>query len=137
MAELTLAHGQRLLLRAQAHRLHPIVRLGAGGLSEAVLQEIDRALRCHGLIKIRAAGAQRADRDELSRAIAQRLDAAQVQVIGNIVVLYRPIPEALTPTPSASVARAPALVSNRKKSGAAKAASSPPRRATSRRLPQR
>lgn len=93
MAELTLAQDERLRLRAQAHRLQPVVQLGAAGLSEAVFAEIDRALRAHGLIKVRAAGTQRTDREALSRAIAERLGAAQVQLIGNTVVLFRPIPE--------------------------------------------
>jgi len=102
MAELTLAHEQRLLLRAQAHRLNPLVRLGAAGLSEAALQEIDRALRSHGLIKVRAAAAQRATRDALSRSMAERLGAARVQIIGNTVILFRPIPETVAPAPVGS-----------------------------------
>ena len=137
MTELTLAHEQRLALRAQAHRLHPVVRLGAAGLSEAALQEIDRALRSHGLIKVRAAGAQRADRDALSQAIAERLDAARIQVIGNIVVLYRPIDEAPVPTPAGGVGRTSQPARSRDKSGSAKHKPSPPRRAANRHSPQR
>ena len=137
MAELTLAHEQRISLRAQAHRLHPIVRLGAAGLSDAVLQEIDRALRSHGLIKVRAAGAQRADRDTLSRAIAERLDAAQVQVIGSIVVLYRPIPDAPAPAPASSPNHARGPGPTRKNSTSAKGKSLPRRRAAKRLSPQR
>jgi len=137
MAELTLAQEQRISLRAQAHRLHPIVRLGAAGLSEAVFQEIDRALRSHGLIKVRAVGAQRTDRGALSRAIAERLDAAQVQVIGSIVVLYRPIAEEPAPGPALSGSHATALGSTRKNSSSAKGKPSPPRRPAKRRSPQR
>ena len=137
MTELTLAHEQRLALRTQAHRLHPVVRLGAAGLSEAALKEIDRALRSHGLIKVRAAGAQRADRDALSLAIAERLDAARVQVIGNIVVLYRPIAEPPAPAPVTTVGRAAAPAQSRKKLSAAKHKPSPPRLAANRRSPQR
>jgi len=136
MTELTLAHEQRLALRTQAHRLHPVVRLGAAGLSEAALKEIDRALRSHGLIKVRAAGAQRADREALSLAIAERLDAARVQVIGNIVVLYRP-PIAEPSAPGDTLGRAAAPAQSRKKLGSAKRKPSPPRRVAKRRSPQR
>ncbi|HXY06039.1 MAG TPA: ribosome assembly RNA-binding protein YhbY [Burkholderiaceae bacterium] len=99
-----LAHEHRLRLRAQAHRLHPMVQLGVAGLSEAVFQEIDRALRAHGLIKVRAAGAQRATREDLARAMAERLGAARVQVIGNTVILFRPVPEPVAGAPSGSPA---------------------------------
>jgi len=101
MTELKLAHEHRLRLRAQAHRLHPVVRLGAAGLNEAVFHEIDRALRAHGLIKVRAAGAQRAAREDLARAMAERLGAARVQVIGNTVILFRPVPEPVAGAPRA------------------------------------
>lgn len=137
MPELTLAHEQRLSLRAQAHRLHPIVRLGAAGLSQAVLQEIDRALRSHGLIKVRAAGAQRAEREALSQAIADRLDAARVQVIGNIVVLYRPIPESPARAPIQSKGRAAVLRRSHKRPGLAEPKSLARRRTTNRRFSQR
>jgi RNA-binding protein len=103
MAELHLPHEQCLLLRAQAHRLNPVVLLGAAGLSEAALKEIDRGLRSHGLIKVRAAGADRAERDVLFRAMAQRLGAARVQVIGNTFVLFRPIPQVDPPVGAAKV----------------------------------
>ncbi len=137
MAELNLAHEQRLVLRAQAHRLHPIVRLGSAGLSSAALQEIDRALRSHALIKVRATGTQRADREVLSRAIAEQLNAAQVQVIGNIVVLYRPIPEAPKTAASASTRPARSLARSSKKPLSIEHKQSLPRPAAHRRSPQR
>ncbi|SPE23956.1 CRS1 protein [Burkholderiales bacterium] len=101
MAELSLSHEQCLRLRAQAHRLNPVVLLGAAGLSDAALREIDRALRSHGLIKVRAAGADRADRDVIFRAMAEPLGAARVQVIGNTFVLFRPLPRIEPPAAAA------------------------------------
>jgi putative YhbY family RNA-binding protein len=97
MAELTLPQEQILALRAQAHRLEPVVLLGAAGLSEAALREIDRALGAHGLVKVRAGRLERADRDEMYARIAMRLSAARVQVIGHTFVLFRPLPDAPPP----------------------------------------
>jgi len=92
MAELTLSQEHCLLLRAQAHRLDPVVLLGAGGLSEAALREIDRALTAHGLVKVRGGKIERAERDALFATMAGRLGAARVQVIGHTFVLFRPQP---------------------------------------------
>ncbi|WP_337497811.1 YhbY family RNA-binding protein, partial [Sutterella wadsworthensis] len=53
MSEITLSRDARLTLRAQAHHLNPVVLLGASGLTEAVMKEIDRELKAHELIKVR------------------------------------------------------------------------------------
>lgn len=94
---------QRRALRAQAHSLKPVVMIAENGLSEAVLKEIDRALNSHGLIKVKVFEHDKADRAELLSQAAQALQAAPVQQIGNILVLYRPIE---TPEPSVSVRKA-------------------------------
>ncbi len=107
MAELSLPQVTCLALRAQAHRLEPVVRLGAAGLSEAALREIDRALTAHGLVKVRAGKLEREERDAMFGSMAERLGAARVQVIGHTFVLFRPIPQRQAPAPR-KAARAPA-----------------------------
>ncbi len=93
MAELTLAQNETLTLRARAHSLAPVVLLGAAGLSEAALKEIDRALAAHGLVKVRAGKAERPDLDTMFQSMAERLGAARIQAIGHTFVLFRPIPD--------------------------------------------
>jgi len=100
MAELTLAHETCLKLRAQAQRLDPVVLLGAAGLSEATLREIDRALSAHGLVKVRAGKLERDERDAMFGIMAERLGAARVQVIGHTFVLFRPVAEKSAPPAS-------------------------------------
>ena len=56
----TLNPSERRALRAKAHALHPIVMIGSAGLTDAVLKEIDLALKSHELIKIRMLGDDRA-----------------------------------------------------------------------------
>jgi RNA-binding protein len=75
-------------LRARAHRLEPVVIIGAKGLTDEVLAEIDRALNAHELIKVRAA-LERDERDEALRRICERTGAQRVQQIGKIFVIYR------------------------------------------------
>jgi RNA-binding protein len=103
MAELTLTQETCLALRAQAHNLDAVVLLGAAGLSEAALREIDRALSAHGLVKVRAGKLERDARDALYGTMAERLGAARVQAIGHTFVLFRPIP----PAPAAARRTAP------------------------------
>lgn len=76
-------------LKAQAHKLKPVVMLGNNGLTEAVQNEIERALTDHELIKIRVAIEDRDIRREILHEICQTRQAELVQKIGNIGVLYR------------------------------------------------
>lgn len=93
MSELNLTRDERLSLRARAHHLNPVVLLGNAGLTEAVVKETDRALAAHELIKVRIPGDDRDEREAIGAQLADRLGAARVQVIGKLLVLYRPRPE--------------------------------------------
>jgi putative YhbY family RNA-binding protein len=76
-------------LRAQAHALSPTVMIGADGLTPAVIKEADHALNSHQLIKIRVLGDDREARLAMYDQICDELDAAQVQHIGKLLVIYR------------------------------------------------
>ena len=93
MPQIVLTTQQRKVHRAEAHHLSPVVMIGADGLSEAVLREADAALNAHGLIKIRVLGDDRAAREQMYQQIADELNAAPIQHIGKLFVLWRPIPE--------------------------------------------
>lgn len=88
----TLTARERAHLKARAHALEPSVFIGHAGLSDAVAREIDRALTAHELIKVKIL-ADRDQRDEIAAAIAEKTDAATVQQVGKVVVLWRPKPE--------------------------------------------
>lgn len=92
MPALNLTPAERKRHRADAHHLDPVVMIGAGGLTDAVLKEADRALAAHGLIKLRVLGDDHAAREALLAQLADRLGAAPVQHIGRLLVLWRPIP---------------------------------------------
>lgn len=86
---------ERASLKARAHALEPVVHIGHGGLSEAVVAEIERALLAHELIKVRAGAADRDERETLVQAVSRRTDAAVVQTVGKVIVLWRPRPDAV------------------------------------------
>jgi RNA-binding protein len=86
----SLTPGERLALRARAHHLPPVVLVGDAGLTDAVVQEADRALTTHELIKVRIAGDDRKARAASRTALCERLGCALVQSIGKVIVLWRP-----------------------------------------------
>ena len=88
-----LTPSERRALRARAHSLHPFVMVGNAGLTPAVLKEIDMALKSHELIKIRMLGEDRVARENAIDTICDSLAASPVQVIGKMLVFYRPAPE--------------------------------------------
>jgi RNA-binding protein len=85
---------QRKALKARAHSLHPVVMIGAKGLTDTVLREIDANLRSHELIKVKVASDERDERESYLAQICEALQAAPVQHIGKILVLYRENPDA-------------------------------------------
>ena len=93
MPQIVLTTQQRKVHRAEAHHLSSVVMIGADGLSAAVLREADAALNAHGLIKIRVLGDDREAREQMYQQIADQLNAAPIQHIGKLFVLWRPIPE--------------------------------------------
>ncbi|NRT55618.1 YhbY family RNA-binding protein [Sphaerotilus uruguayifluvii] len=93
MAAIQLTPAQRKEHRAAAHHLDPVVMIGSEGLTPAVLKETDAALKAHGLIKVRVFSDERATREALLVQLADQLDAAPIQHIGKLLVLWRPLPE--------------------------------------------
>jgi len=89
-------------LRSKAHSISPTVMIGADGLTTGVLKEAEIALSSHELIKIRVLGDDREARLEIYDEICDKLDAAKVQHIGKLLVIYRPN---LHKTPSSKTSR--------------------------------
>ena len=107
MSEITLSRDARLTLRSQAHHLDPVVLLGANGLTEAVMKEIDRALKSHELIKVKVPTDDREERESIFAKVADELGAARVQMIGKLLILWRPAEdEDEAPTAEEWIARA-------------------------------
>ena len=93
MPSIQLTPAERKTYRAAAHHLDPVVMIGNDGLSNAVIKEIELALNAHGLIKIRVLGDDREQRESMFHSLADQLNAAAIQHIGKLLVLWRPMPE--------------------------------------------
>lgn len=75
-------------LKAQAHKLKPVVMIGQHGLTEHVLSAIEVALVDHELIKIKIA-ADRESQQQMVETICAKLGAEHVQSIGRVSIIYR------------------------------------------------
>ena len=91
MALIQLTPAERKEKRGDAHHLDPVVMIGADGLTPAVLKEAEVAIRSHGLIKVRVFSDDRAAREAMLIEMADKLNAAPIQHIGKLLVLWRPV----------------------------------------------
>ncbi|ALO41852.1 ribosome assembly RNA-binding protein YhbY [Pseudoalteromonas phenolica] len=86
---MTLSNKQKQYLKGLAHPLKPVVLLGANGLTEGVMLEIDHSLDIHELIKVKVPTNDRETKQLIFDAIVRETKAHKVQVIGHVIVLYR------------------------------------------------
>ena len=88
---LTLTSRQRKHLRGLAHSLEPIVQVGRGGVTDAVLASVGDALLAHELVKVRLYEPE--DKHGDADRLAAGTDAVLCGLVGHTVILYRPHPE--------------------------------------------
>ena len=84
---------QRGYLTRKAHPLQPVVHIGTLGLTEEVVNAIDKALNDHELIKVKFVQLKD-DREDVARTVSDRLEMTLVRVVGNIAIYYRHQPDA-------------------------------------------
>jgi RNA-binding protein len=87
---IVLTNAQTRFLRGQAHGLKAMLQVGGKGISAALVDEVALALEHHELVKVKIAAEDREVRDALVADLVQRADAALVQRIGHVAILYRP-----------------------------------------------
>ena len=101
--KITLSPIERRALKAKAHALVPVVMIGDHGLTPAIIREVDRNLKAHELIKIRASTDDREQRAAWFTEICEALNAAPVQHIGKIYIVWRESPELVKARAKAAV----------------------------------
>lgn len=84
----TLTGKQRRFLRSKAHPLKPLVHVGEGGISDAVVAATVAVLGDHELVKIRLQ--QPDDKKAAARQLARATGAELCGLVGHTVILYRP-----------------------------------------------
>ena len=89
MQRMQLSEKQKKHLRRLAHPMHPIVMIGNAGLTDGVVNELERALTDHELVKVSARVGERAARNAVLDSLADRTASALVQRVGHVGVFYR------------------------------------------------
>ena len=90
---MALSSKERAALRAEAHHLSAAVHVGQHGVTDAVRQTLDDALRTHELVKVAFGKNADASAKESANDLATAVGADVVQVIGKTATLYRENPE--------------------------------------------
>ncbi len=82
---------QKKYLRGLAHSLNPSAFVGQKGLTQTVIDEIDRALEASELIKIKFGDYKEKEvKTELTDKIVEATRSHLAGTIGHVVILYRP-----------------------------------------------
>ena len=80
---------QRAYLRSEANEMDPLFQIGKNGISDGVIEQVDNALEARELIKVRALDNSLYTAREAAEELAEECAAEIIQVIGNVLVLYR------------------------------------------------
>jgi RNA-binding protein len=101
----TLTSRLRAELRTEAHHLVASVHVGQHGVTPAVVQSLDDALRTRELVKVHLARESDVTPRDAALALAAAVGADIVQVIGKTTTLYRENPELHEEAPPGVVRR--------------------------------
>jgi RNA-binding protein len=80
---------QKRFLRALGHALKPVVTVGKGEISEAVIVETGAALQAHELVKVKLLESCMADRQDVADQLSISCCAEVAQILGRTILLYR------------------------------------------------
>jgi RNA-binding protein len=83
----------RAALRAEAHHLPVTVHVGHHGVTDAVRQSLDDAMRTRELVKIQFSRNDDVSVKDAANELAKAMEADVVQVIGRTATFYRENPE--------------------------------------------
>ncbi|WP_227431091.1 YhbY family RNA-binding protein [Psychrobacter sp. I-STPA6b] len=90
----TLDNAELRRLKGIGHALKPIVMIGNNGITESLLQEVERALTDHELIKVKMPAGSKQERDALGNELAQATQSQLIHSIGRMALLLKSNPNA-------------------------------------------
>ncbi len=79
-------------LKSLGQLLKPVVHVGKGGLTDALVATVAQALADHELIKVKFE-ALKDQKKSLAPELATRTGSRMIQRVGNVVVLFKRHPE--------------------------------------------
>ena len=79
---------QKRKLKSLAHHLKPVVYIGRNGITDTVIEAVDKALSAHELIKVKFIDFKD-EKKNIIQNIAEKTDSAFISIIGNVAILFR------------------------------------------------
>ena len=89
MTDNLITSSARKKYRKIGHHLRPIVTVGNSGITNGVIEEMQRALRDHELIKVKLNIEKKSQRAREVKNLSSTLDAHFIQLIGKNALLYK------------------------------------------------
>jgi RNA-binding protein len=80
---------QKRYLRGLGHALKPVIMVGKGEITEALVKETVDALASHELIKVKILESCLSGRNEVAADLAAASDSEVAQILGRTILLYR------------------------------------------------
>ncbi len=80
---------QKSYLRSKAHHLNPIFQVGKGGVNSNMTEQIGQALEVRELLKVSILQNCEENKKDIAEQLVRGTRSDLVQVIGNIIVLYK------------------------------------------------
>jgi RNA-binding protein len=84
---------ERAELRSEAHHLTPTVHIGQHGLTPALINSLDDALRTRELVKVKLGNKGELKPKDVANALALATKSDVIQVIGRTATLFRENPD--------------------------------------------
>ncbi|SJZ46148.1 RNA-binding protein [Pilibacter termitis] len=81
---------QKRFLKSKAHHLTPVYQIGKGGLNDEIKTGIREALERRELIKVSLLQNTDEEASEVATLLAEQLGLMVVQIIGRVLVLFKP-----------------------------------------------
>lgn len=80
---------QKRFLRSLAQNEQALFQIGKDGLSDNLIETVEKAFSTHELLKIKFLKTIPVDKEEIAFDLAMHTKSEVVQMIGNTIVLYR------------------------------------------------
>lgn len=84
---------EKRALRAQGNQLRTEIWVGKEGISEGTLKALENSFNTKELVKIKLQENCPLEKQEVADILCRKSHSELVQILGNTILLYRPLPE--------------------------------------------
>jgi RNA-binding protein len=78
-------------LKSEAHQISPILNIGKNGVTDALIEELNKQIKANRLVKVRVLKSAEEEKDlkAIAEEIAEATRSTLIEIRGRTVVLYR------------------------------------------------